>query len=150
MRRSLSRRREIQPDGTVTVVDLSQRPIKILELIPDERRAVETTLIGRGPAQDPDTLEMAKDARDGSGEDLGARAVEGREARGFRTLSPGNDITFWIDEETELPLSVEIVHTRTGRHIIMSEFEWDVELDESLFSTTAPEGYTVEKREEEA
>jgi outer membrane lipoprotein-sorting protein len=149
MRWSLSRRREIQRDGTVTVVDLSHSPVRMLELIPDEKRAVETILIGRGPAQDPDTLEMAKDAQGGSGENLGLRVVEGREAQGYRTVSPGSDITFWIDEETELPLSVEIVHTGTGRQITMSEFQWDVELDESLFSTTAPGGYAVQRIEQE-
>jgi len=149
MRWSLSRRREVMPDGTITVVDLSQSPIKTLELIPGEKRAVETSLIGRGPAQDPDMLQMARDAQGGPRENLGLRVVEGREAQGYRKVGPGDDITFWIDEETELPLRIEIVHAGTGRQIIMSEFEWDIELDESLFSTTAPEGYAVERIEEE-
>jgi len=149
MRWSLSRRREVMPDGTVTVVDLSHSPVRMLELIPDERRAVERTLIDRGPEQDPDMLEMARDAQHSSGENLGLRVVEGREAQGYGMFGPGDDITFWIDEETELPLRIEIVHAGTGRQIIMSEFEWDVELKESLFSTTAPEGYAVERIEQE-
>ena len=147
MRWSLSRRREVHPKGTVTVVDLSQRPMIILELFPEKKRAIEITLVGGGPAKDPDMLKMANEAQYESGEDLGVQLVEGRKARGFRTLSPGNDIVFWIDEETELPLRIDNTHTGTGRKIIMSEFEWDVQFDESLFSTTAPEGYAVKRLE---
>ena len=147
MRWSLSRRREVHPKGTVTVVDLSQRSMIILELFPEKKRAIEITLVGGGPAKDPDMLKMANEAQYESGEDLGVQLVEGRKARGFRTLSPGNDIVFWIDEETELPLRIDNTHTGTGRKIIMSEFEWDVQFDESLFSTTVPEGYAVKRLE---
>lgn len=148
MRLSLSHRRETYADGRILVVDLSQKPVRMLELFPEEKRAVETTLASRGPTKDPDLLRMAVDLQDGTEDDLGVRQFEGRKARGFRAARPGNDLTFWVDPETELPTRVEIVHTGTGRKIIMSEFEFDVDFDESLFSTTAPEGYTVEKVDE--
>ena len=146
MRLSLSRRREIDADGNITVVDLSQEPIKGLEIQPDEKTAVETTVIGRGPTKDPNILAMARDFRPGS-EDLGIRDAEGRPAKGFRARRPGHDWTFWIDPETELPICIELIHTQTGRKITWSHFEFDVDLDESLFSTEAPEGYSVEKRQ---
>ena len=58
---------------------------------------------------------------------------------------PATELTFWIDQETGLPVRVEIVHVGRGRTIIMDGFEFDVEFDESLFSTTPPEGYTIER-----
>jgi outer membrane lipoprotein-sorting protein len=149
MRWDLSRRREVMPDGTVVVVDMSDKPIRVLELFPAEKRARLTVKPDRGPLEDPDILNMADVARVGGAEFLGDDIVEGRDARVYLQMLIGNEITYWIDLETELPLRVEIVHAGTGRQIIMSEFEWDIELDESLFSTTAPEGYAVERIEQE-
>ena len=147
MQLSLSRRREIRPDGSILVVDLSQEPAKALELYPEEKRAVETTVLGKVPANDPDILRRASDAQNRFGEDLGEQEIDGRMARGFRVPEPHNDWTFWIDPETELPIRIELVQTQAGRKLIWSEFEFDVDFDESLFSTTAPEGYTVQKKE---
>jgi len=142
MRLSLSRRREIMPDGRIIVYDLSKNPTQCLTLFPKEKRATRTT--GRkGPAKDPDLLKMAFTLQDGSEEDLGVRQIEGRNVKGFRSIRSVNELTFWIDAETDLPVRVEIVHTNVGRKIIMSEFEFAVDLDESLFSTAVPEGYTL-------
>jgi len=148
MRWDLSRRREVMPDGTVIVVDMSDKPIRVLELFPAEKRARLTVKPDRGPLEDPDILTMADVARAGGAEFLGDEIVEGRDARVYLQMLTGSEITYWIDAETELPLRVEILHTRANRTIIQSQFDWDVELDESLFSTSAPEGYTVERIEQ--
>ena len=65
--------------------------------------------------------------------------------KGFHSKNEYNDITVWADVQTKLPVRFEVIHVGRGRKIIISEFEFDVDFNESLFSTTAPEGYTVEK-----
>lgn len=44
-------------------------------------------------------------------------------------------------------MRIELRQARLGRKIVMEDFEFDVDFDESLFSTTAPEGYAVERVE---
>ena len=57
--------------------------------------------------------------------------------------------TYWIDTKTKLPVRVEISHRSTVSRAgpsdwVQSDFVFGKELDESLFSTEPPEGYTVE------
>ncbi len=149
MRLDLTRRREVWPDGAIHVFDFSQRPLRQLTLYPEQKLAVETAFLGMGPARDPDFLGMLSAMQSGSAEDLGTEELEGRTARGFRTRDGINDITIWADTQTGLPIRIEIIHVQMGRQIVMNEFDFDVQFDESLFSTKAPEGYTVRKEEVE-
>ena len=71
MRLSLSRRREIWHDGRILVFDLSQEPISILTLIPEQKVAIEKTLLGKGPSRDFDLLKMISVMHEGAAEDLG-------------------------------------------------------------------------------
>jgi hypothetical protein len=149
MHLTLSRRREVRPDGTVLVFDLSQQPNRTLILCPERKSAVEQTLLNTGSRQDPDFLRMLAAMRDGSAEDLGAKQVEGRLAQGFHRPDKTNDFTVWADVKTGLPVRIELVQPTVGRRVIMSEFEFDVDFDEAMFGTTAPEGYRVEKVQED-
>ena len=149
MRLSLTQRRQVYPNGTILVVDLAVP--KTLMLVPEKKYAIER-MVDRQPATDPDIFRMARSMQnrppeEGGVQEIGIRQIEGHVAKGFRSLSKYNDITVWADVHTKLPVRVEIIHVGKGRKIIMSEFKFDVDLDESLFSTTAPDGYTVEKVE---
>lgn len=146
MRLSLTQRREIRSNGVILVFDLSIP--KSLTLIPEKKHAIEQTY-DMSPATDPDIFRMAnsmQNAPSGSNvQEVNIREIDGHVAKGFRSKGEYNDITIWADMQTKLPVRVEIIHVKTGRKIIISEFEFDVDFDESLFSTTPPEGYTVEK-----
>ena len=149
MRLSLTQRRQVYPNGTILVVDLAVP--KTLMLVAEKKYAIER-MVDRQPATDPDIFKMASSMQnrppeEGGVQEIGIRQIEGRIAKGFRSLSKYNDITVWADVHTKLPVRVEIIHVGKARKIIMSEFKFDVDFDESLFSTTAPEGYTVEKLE---
>jgi hypothetical protein len=57
--------------------------------------------------------------------------------------------TYWIDTKTKLPVRIEISHRSTDSRVgpsdwVQSDFVFGEELDESLFSTEPPEGYTAE------
>jgi len=147
MRFSLTKRREIYSDGHIVVFDLAVP--RMLTLIPEKKHAVERMLDGQ-PTTDPDLLRMVSSIQnrpsgEGGIQEIGVQKIEGRVAKGFRSLSKFNDITVWADVETKLPVHVEIIHVGKGRKITMSEFKFDADFDESLFSTTAPEGYTVDR-----
>ncbi len=147
MRLDLSRRREIDKGGSIDVFDFSKEHLQSMKLKPEEKKAVITTIDSRkGPLKDPDLVALSVSMRDGSEEYLGWEIIEGRNAEGFRSVDPGNEITFWLDAETKLPLRVEIVHTFNNQKIVMDQFDFNVEFDESLFKIEAPEGYTVEEK----
>lgn len=147
MRPDLSRRREVRPEGTILVSDLSQQPNRVLTLDPARKSAVEKTLLNTGPRQDPDFLRILANMRDGQAEDLGVKEVDGRPAHGFHRPDKVNDFTIWADPTTGLPIRLELVQPTLSRRLIMTEFEFDVVFDESLFNTSTPQGYTVERVE---
>ena len=149
MHLSLTQRREILSNGTIRVFDLAVP--KVLTLVTEKKYALEKMLDAE-PTDNFDLLRLVRGMQDSpSGEgavhEIGVQKIEGRVAKGFHSSSKFNDITVWADVQTKLPVRVEIIHVGKGRKIINSEFKFDVEFDESLFSTTAPEGYTVEKVE---
>lgn len=150
MRLSLTQRREVRPDGTILVFDLAIP--KCLTLMPEKKHAKEH-IYDMEPRTDPDLLKLVKSMESrASGErgvkEIGVKKIERHVTKGFRSSGKYNDITVWADVETKLPVRVEIIHVGQGTKIMLSEFTFDVDLDETLFSTTAPEGYTVEKIDE--
>ena len=146
-RLSLSRRREENiGDSGVTIIDMSKQPVRILELRPEQKTAVETILTNKGPMQDPDLMQIVRSLENGERQDLGQRTFGNRQAHGFHAALPGNDFTVWMDEETDLPILIELVHPGQGRKLIYSDFKYDQQFDEGLFSTAAPEGYSVERQ----
>jgi hypothetical protein len=139
---SLARRRETHSNGTIVIFDLAIP--KTLLLSPDKKHAIEKMLEGE-PTTNFDLLHYVRAMQENPKEELDVKVIEQRKAKGFRSATEYNDITVWVDIETKLPVHVEVIHVRTGRRISNSQFEFDVDMDESLFSTTAPEGYAVEK-----
>lgn len=147
MYKNLSVRREERDDGTILVFDMSQRPVRILILWPDEKFAKESLLLDRGPIKDPDVLRMIIDRQNGTEEDLGLSQINGKTVKAFHSPDEHNEFTVWADIETNLPMRVELRQSSSGRTIIMEDFEFVTEFDEALFDTTAPVDYTVQRSE---
>lgn len=107
--------RPIKPDLTVDFYQMFRQ-------VPDDAKAIEET-----------------------------KEVGGRELVGFHNTMPMGDYTrtatYWVDPGTKLPRQIEYeLKNSTGeptRHEILTDIVFDAEMDEALFSTTPPEGYTV-------
>ena len=145
MRLSRARRREIWSNGDVLVFDLSQAPNRSLRLMTERKAAIEKTYSGTGPRSDPDLLGLLGPMRAQSAEQLGVRQIDGRTAEGFHLPDKVNDFTVWADPRTGLPVRIELRQPEIPRTIVFDDFDFGVDFDESLFSTTAPEGYTVQR-----
>jgi outer membrane lipoprotein-sorting protein len=91
-------------------------------------------------------------------EHIAAREVAGRKAIGFRTTEKtrrkqGVDTwtrTYWIDTQSNMPVQIEVTSESTDPDMgqsrwVLSDFVFDLPVDESLVSTEAPQGYTVSK-----
>lgn len=80
-------------------------------------------------------------------EKLGQRQIDGRDAVGFRLRVENQEMIVWADPVTALPIRVESSNGVMGPkfHHVMSDFSYNVDLDESLFSVEPPNDYNVQE-----
>jgi hypothetical protein len=132
-----------------SVIDLET--MKVLALDPGKKEAVVIDLKGLRKRLDNylDNLRnLISELQDRPGfeaENLGEKQIEGRTAAGFYFKHPKAELTIWADSETALPLRIE---GREGQMpIVCKNFQFNVELDDTLFSMEVPDGYTVNQSE---
>ena len=136
---------------TVTIWDGSQG--KSLHLQPAQKRATLHDYVNmpkdKTPNQNPlgglrAMLLDSENKRYDKREPLGKRDIDGRQVDGFRISLAGGVFSVWGDPKTGLPVRVEAITAMTpNAKITMSDFEFNVEMDESLFSLEPPAGYEV-------
>lgn len=91
-----------------------------------------------------DALKKAMANPDTNVESLGEKVLDGKKAIGFRLLGQTLPMVVWADPQSMFPIRIEAAHTGPPRlDVAMTNYEFDVELDDSLFSTDIPDGYTV-------
>lgn len=72
---------------------------------------------------------------------LGEKEIDGRKVVGFHI---GSQLILWGDPKTGLPVRVEMTSGMEGSvKATFSDFVFNVDMDESLFSLEPPAGYTV-------
>jgi len=140
-------------DG-VSIIDLETS--RILTLDPKKHKAMYMDMKGL-PKEMPNPLEALRtliiqlqESPHFAVEELGEREIEGRRAIGFKAEFTGTErplgevkLIIWADPETALPIRIE---QQVGQiHFIGKDFQFDVDLDETLFSMEVPPGYTEEK-----
>jgi len=78
-------------------------------------------------------------------EPLGEKEIDGHRAIGYRISSPAQVLTLWGDPKTGLPVRIEsnVESVLPKTKTTWTDFEFDVPVDESLFSLKPPAGYTV-------
>jgi len=154
MKFSKSRRREVilNLDGRIMIVDFSQAPCKTITIFPETKKAREKVHPDIKPGTGADILQTISRyqelTQELSIEDLGTQEMEGRLAKGFHIPGEVNEWTIWVDAQSGLPMYVERVHLPVGKlprrqKLIMTNFDFDVEFDESDFIVKAPPGYDV-------
>ncbi|MHC4131488.1 MAG: LolA family protein [Planctomycetota bacterium] len=139
--------RQASPSGGGVIIDLEAG--KIVTLLDQINQAivVEMTNI----PEEPGSLNFFEDIRnrilqaepfeDESVEFLGQQQLNGQNVIVYRVDKLNLHGTVWANPETKMPVQLEIyVEPMT---VTMSDVVFDVELDESLFDQTIPEGYEV-------
>lgn len=128
---------------------------KTLTLTPQNKIAVILNIKGtpKFMQQQDWFANLKKLSQDSNAEDLGLQIMDGKEVKGFRIKD--TNYTFWVDPKSGDPIKVEIQQkipdysNKEGKgeitmKMVMSDFQFDVPLDESLFSLTPPEGYKLQ------
>jgi outer membrane lipoprotein-sorting protein len=76
---------------------------------------------------------------------LGEKRIDGRRVVGFRINSDRGLTDLWGDPKTGMPVRVETTMGIDGNtKVTFSDFVFNVDMDESLFSVDPPPGYTVQ------
>jgi outer membrane lipoprotein-sorting protein len=143
------RRRVEMPDGASMIMDRAAR--KALVLNPAAKKATCYDRLGPADAApEQDFFDRLLQLRDQASEDLGQQEIEGRLATGFHVKDQGADWSIWVDPATGLPLRVEVTCDLVfspGMKLVMRDFAFNVDLDETLFSLDPPAGYTLETKD---
>ncbi len=149
MRLEPGRQRITFPSGTVAMVAHAGHDTTLML----DLKKKKATLLKRDStsavAVQEDSFEEFKQLCEGAEEVLGEQEIDGRLATGFRVRKSGMDWMVWADPETGLPIRVEQSGSPAlgSATLVMKNFVFDVELDESLFSIEPPADYEVVEKQ---
>jgi len=130
--------------GYVSVMDAVQG--KALSIIPQKKQFIEMDLsnLPDDPGQNQlSGIERLRSLPERADEELGTREIDGRTVQGFRVTEEAVTNPVWIDSKTRELVEVEIEFANApGMSGTMTNFQFNVELPDELFSLTPPDGYT--------
>jgi hypothetical protein len=128
--------------NNVSVIDLEAG--RILTLDETKKEAAYISL--KGLPSMPNYLDTLKtlltklqDSPSMTVENLGAAERQGRKVVGFLARHPNVEITIWADAKTGLPVRIE--QKEKQLQVIVKNVQFDVPMEESLFSMDVPAGY---------
>ena len=127
-----------------------------LVLRPDLKVAIVTTVTSVPKEKRPKAMFFAlqsqlvdaRDQPDWIREPLGEKVIDGRRLVGFRLTGHGMICALWGDPKSGLPVRIETSSpgAPNAKPSIWSDFVFNADLDESLFSMEPPAGYKVQKQ----
>ncbi len=129
---------------------------KLLTLTPNENKALVMEMENRPQTARMEEINLFAEIRelilrarrdqDESVKYLGKKQLDGVTAFCYRIEYPNREMTVWAHHKTLLPVQVEFsipAVIGAGGAVVMTDIEFNVDLDEELFSTEPPEGYTL-------
>jgi outer membrane lipoprotein-sorting protein len=141
----------LSPDGktilAIQIVDFDT--LQILTLEPQHKTTLLTDLTDL-PEKPENILEEMRNVITDIEENpafsvelLGEQELDGQITTVVRATGPDGEFKIWADPQTYLPIRIEQKWRQT--EFALTNFECDVELDESLFSMEIPEGYSEDQ-----
>lgn len=129
----------------------------ITTLIPNEKKYSQVHYdkeTAERSRQGMDPREMLEQILDCEHTSLGRSTIDGIECEGFQTTDPSYAggslgqaaIRIWVNVNTKLPVRMEVSKSneKTGlMQITLTDFEWDVPVDEADFEPVIPDDYTT-------
>ncbi len=131
-------------DGYINIIDWSQN--RGISIWPPERQFIdfEASNLQHDPAKNSFmVVEKLRTLPYQADEVLGEKEIDGRVLQGFRVTKADMINTVWVDPLTDQLVRVEIEYPNApGMNTIMTDFQFNVELDDSLFSLAPPADFT--------
>ncbi len=127
-----------------------------LTLLPAQKVAIVTTSTNVPKEKIPKALffelqsqlAAARDQPDWIRKSLGEKVIDGQRLTGYRLTGHGLICDLWGDPKTGMPVRIEssAPSNPNVKPAIYSDFVFNADLDESLFSLEPPAGYKVQKQ----
>lgn len=153
-----SRHRIEDPAGGIHIIDSQANKTIFLNTKSKEALVMQGTSVGDMASLSPvlliETLRnhfRSNRVIDEGVHKLGIRQIDGNPAIGLRSTMNGEVVEAWVNSKTHLPMEVRVrlvipAHLADGKKInmwhVMTNFEYDIEVDEALMSLNVPQGYT--------
>jgi outer membrane lipoprotein-sorting protein len=133
------------PDGYICVADTTNDRIKGIVLIPTTRMYMTLDIDNLPLKQDAGafmSVEKLRTLPAEADELLGAAEIDGRTLEGFRVHDGDATATVWVQPVTGELARAEVEFANApGMNTIMTDFQFDIPLDDTLFSLEPPAGY---------
>jgi len=135
-------------DGYVTVIEATDAGVTGISIVPPMKQYLEFEFSFADMADNSETgpyvsVEKLRALPAQADEMLGRKQIDSRTLEGFRVTEDDATITVWIDPKTgELARAEMTFASAPGMNMIMTDFQFDVPLDDSLFNLAPPAGYT--------
>jgi outer membrane lipoprotein-sorting protein len=131
-----------------TVIVQNLREMKSLALQPGKKKATLRDMAKLPAGTRPkNVIEQLREVRESSAVLAGNEKIDGKDTRKFRCDHPTGHYLIWVAADTDLPVRVEMsdasAGTKDATKITLSDFEWNVPLDESLFTLDVPKGFEL-------
>jgi len=90
-------------------------------------------------------FETLKSQRSNSVKELGNKTIAAKKVEGYVVQDEDDEITIWIDVETDQLVQVELEQSANSVQVkmLMNNFHYDVQLDESTFKQKPPADYEL-------
>ena len=138
------------PIKGVEIIKVEQGKVKMISLVEKDKKAiVSVTALPQDMMKahrEWDFLAETKKLIEESETELGEKEIDGRAVKGYRVAKGNQVFTVWADANTGQPIEMNMTALQGKVEMTMCDFEFDVELDESLFDV--PEGYTIIEEEQ--
>ena len=139
------------PNGDLSITDA--RRGEMLGISHKRKIAVLTTWLNQPAAlQSQNLIEQWKNLHQNSGKFIGQEKIDGQAADMFIIQEKFRETTVWADPTTNLPMQIReitiprpdyLLASQQKQIVTISDFVWNPDLDESLFSMEIPEGYEL-------
>ena len=106
------------------------------------REPLEKDIAGEFAQMSADNLVRALLSKEHT--ELGRRTINGVEVQGIEMDYGTTAARLWVSVETQWPILYEIRNAKNAEpHLVMDNYEWDVELETSIFEPNIPSDYTL-------
>lgn len=132
--------------AAASIIDVGRK--KLILLMPLTKQCISYDLTGDlSASQQGSNMSLFEELRripDSGAQSIGTKEIGGIKAEGFHASQSGMSYVIWADPDTRWILLVEFESENIkGMKGEMSDFDFDAQLDDSLFSVDPPPGYTV-------
>jgi outer membrane lipoprotein-sorting protein len=139
-------RLDLTTNGTTTVSVTDFKKGEVIALDPAKKSAVIYRITAAPAATHQAGFQMLCELSENVAEHdtatpLGESTIDGKAVVGFRIVGDVGDMEIWSDRENGLPVKIEVTGKQSNARTVMSNFQFNGQVDRELLSMRVPDGY---------